>query len=184
MEKPCEGFAWQEPIVTTLKKLNDLNVYNQSSIEAIRQHLVKNNETISVAESVTSGHLQAALSSGEEASKFFQGGLTAYNAGQKTRHLNIEPIYAVEVNCVAEKIASKMAKEISKLFLSDYGIGITGYATIVPECEKEGLFAWFAIAYNGEVVLSKKIKASKPGIDAQINYTEQVIEQLHQYMLK
>jgi PncC family amidohydrolase len=84
-------------------------VYNQSTIDAIRNYLVGAEETIAVAESVTSGHLQAALSSGEEASKYFQGGLTAYNAGQKARHLNIEPIYADKVNCVADKIASAMA---------------------------------------------------------------------------
>jgi PncC family amidohydrolase len=158
-------------------------VYNQSTIDAIRNYLVGAEETIAVAESVTSGHLQAALSSGEEASKYFQGGLTAYNAGQKARHLNIEPIYADKVNCVADKIASAMAIEISKLFISNYGIGITGYATIVPECEQEGLFAWFAVSYNGEVVLLKKISTTKPGIDAQINYTEQVIQQLHQFIL-
>jgi PncC family amidohydrolase len=156
-------------------------VYNPTTIDSLRDLLVAKGETIAVAESVTSGHLQAALSSGEEASKYFQGGLTAYNAGQKTRHLNIEPIYASRVNCVADKIASAMAIEVSKLFISDYGIGITGYATIVPECEKEGLFAWFAIAYQKEVVLLKKISTEKPGIDAQINYTEQVIEQLFKF---
>jgi PncC family amidohydrolase len=159
-------------------------VYNQTTINAIRDLLVNAGETIAVAESVTSGHLQAALSSGEEASKYFQGGLTAYNAGQKTRHLNIEPIYANKVNCVADKIASAMAIEVSKLFISDYGIGITGYATIVPECEKEGLFAWFAIAYKKEVVLLKKITTAKLGINAQINYTEQVIEQLYDFISK
>jgi PncC family amidohydrolase len=154
-------------------------VYKPELINSIRNFLVDAAETIAVAESVTSGHLQGALSSGEEASKYFQGGLTAYNAGQKTRHLNIEPIYANKVNCVADKIASAMAKEISKLFVSDYGIGITGYATIVPENEKEGLFAWFAVSYKREIVLLKKISTTKPGIDAQINYTEQVIEQLN-----
>ncbi|HEX8332442.1 MAG TPA: nicotinamide-nucleotide amidohydrolase family protein [Segetibacter sp.] len=159
-------------------------MYNQTTINAIRDLLVNAGETIAVAESVTSGHLQAALSSGEEASKYFQGGLTAYNAGQKTRHLNIEPIYANKVNCVADKIASAMAIEVSKLFISDYGIGITGYATIVPECEKEGLFAWFAIAYKKEVVLLKKITTAKLGINAQINYTEQVIEQLYDFISK
>jgi PncC family amidohydrolase len=157
-------------------------LYNEKTIDAIRDLLVNAGETIAVAESVTSGHLQAALSSGEFASKYFQGGLTAYNAGQKTRHLNIEPIYANKVNCVADKVASAMAIEVSKLFISDYGIGITGYATIVPECETEGLFAWFAIAYKGEVVSIKKISTAKPGIDAQINYTEQVIEQLHKFV--
>jgi len=166
------------------QQLKTKRVYNAKAIDAIRDYLVEKGETISVAESVTSGHLQAALSSGEFAAKFFQGGLTAYNAGQKTKHLNIEPIYAEKVNCVAKKVAATMAIEVSKSFISDYGIGITGYATIVPECEEEGLFAWFALSYKNEVVLTKKIATEKPGIDAQVNYTEQVVEHVCNYLTK
>ncbi len=81
---------------------------------------------------------------------------------KKTRHLHIEPLYAARVNCVAEEIAAVMALNVSRMFLSNYGIGNMGYASIVPECEKEGLFAFFAVSLNGEIVLQKKRSLIKP----------------------
>src|SRR3954466_16171474 len=122
-------------------------VYSEETINAIRDILIDREETISMAESVTGGNLQAAFSAGIEASKYFQGGITAYNIGQKARHLHIDPILGNKVNCVAAKIADKMALEVAEMFSSDYGIGITGYASIVPEIEDEGLFAYFSLAY-------------------------------------
>lgn len=70
------------------------NLYNMSAINSIRDYVLENKQTLAVAESVTSGHLQAAISVAENASSFFQGGITAYNLGQKCRHLNIEPLHA------------------------------------------------------------------------------------------
>lgn len=77
-------------------------IYNEDTINAIKDIMVGKEETIAVAESVTAGHLQAAFSVGIEASKFFQGGITAYNLGQKARHLNVDPVLSNKVNCVAE----------------------------------------------------------------------------------
>ena len=51
-------------------------------VNFIREALVKREETISVAESVTSGLIQAALSQAIDASKFYQEGITAFNIGQ------------------------------------------------------------------------------------------------------
>ena len=120
-------------------------LYNYRVIENIKAILIAEKLTLSVAESVTSGHLQAAFSSAKDASKFFQGGITAYNAGQKCRHLNIEPIAALENNCVTEKVACEMAAKVNKLFISDFGISITGYAARMPEQGVNSLFAFFAI---------------------------------------
>ena len=50
-------------------------MYDEKIIDAIRDHMVKKQQTIAVAESVTSGHLQVALGSALNASKFFQGGM-------------------------------------------------------------------------------------------------------------
>jgi PncC family amidohydrolase len=159
-------------------------IYKEDIINKIKDILLDREETIAVAESVTSGHLQAAFSVGIEASKYFQGGITTYNLGQKARHLHIDPILGNRVNCVAVKIAQTMATEVSRMFSSDYGIGITGYASIVPECEKEGLFAYFSLSYKRQIVLSEKltaVEADKP-YDVQINYTTQVIEKMLQYL--
>lgn len=81
-------------------------LYNQHILNAIKEVMVERKKTLSVAESVTAGHLQAAFSAATEASRFFQGGITVYNAGQKCRHLNIEPIYAMKEDCVSENVAS------------------------------------------------------------------------------
>src|SRR5947209_1288485 len=121
-------------------------LYDEKLINNIKDILDKNKLTLSVAESVTAGHLQAAFSSAVDASKFFQGGITAYNAGQKTRHLDIEPIAGLENDCVTEQVACEMALKVNKLFISDYGIAITGYATKMPEKGLNDLFAFFAIA--------------------------------------
>ena len=123
-------------------------LYDKEIIDQIKEMLTVKQLTLSVAESVTSGHLQAAFSSATEASKFFQGGITAYNAGQKCRHLNIEPIAALEDNCVTEKVACEMATQVNNLFISDYAIAITGYATKMPEKGINNLYAFLLLPLN------------------------------------
>ncbi len=158
-------------------------LYNKEMIDGIKDMLTVKQLTLAVAESVTSGHLQAAFSSATLASKFFQGGITAYNAGQKCSHLNIEPIAALEENCVTEKVACEMATQVNTLFISDYGIAITGYATKMPEKDITNLYAYFAIAYKQKVVVVKKIRSNKEEtVDAQIDYTTQVIKEFENHL--
>jgi nicotinamide-nucleotide amidase len=160
-------------------------LYNEKLIDSIKLILTEKKHTLSVAESVTSGYLQAAFSSAKEASKFFQGGITVYNAGQKCRHLNIEPIAAMQNDCVDEQVACQMAIEVNDLFISDYGISITGYAVRMPEKDMNDLYAYFAITNKKEVVLTKKITTDKPeGIQAQIDYTNQVIIEFEKLLNK
>ncbi|RNI34496.1 nicotinamide-nucleotide amidohydrolase family protein [Hanamia caeni] len=139
--------------------------------------LQKKKATIAVAESVTSGNLQAAFSLAMNATTFFQGGITAYNIGQKCRHLLVEPIHALAVNCVSEKVSIEMAKEVCNLFKSDYGIGITGYASPVPEKNIKQLFAHVAIVKGNTLIQSKKIISShqKPP-DTQMDFTQKVLQ--------
>ena len=152
-------------------------LYNPIMLNDIKDYLKANHHTLSVAESVTSGHLQAAFSSAKEASIFFQGGITTYNLGQKCRHLNIEPIAAEQCSCISEDVAIKMAFGSEKLFLSSYAIGITGYATPMPKNDIYGLFAYYAISFRGTIKASDKITTEKQDpVDVQIAYTNQVIE--------
>ena len=76
-------------------------LFDKKAIEAIRRFLLEHRETIAVAESVTSGFIQAAFSTAEEASQFYQGGITAYNFCQKFSHLRVEPLEALACNCVS-----------------------------------------------------------------------------------
>jgi nicotinamide-nucleotide amidase len=147
------------------------------ALEAIRTHLLDRHETIAVAESVTSGHLQAAMSMADHAAKFYQGGITTYNLGQKTRHLHVEPIHADSCNCVSERVAAEMALHVCEMFGSDWGIGIVGYATPVPECDVYTLFAHYAIAYKGHVIFSKRISSeNKDAWNVQREYACKVLK--------
>ena len=69
-----------------------------------------------------------------------------------------------------------MAANVQAMFISDYSIGITGYASIVPQCEKEGLHAFTGICYKGKVVLSEKLVSQKESpLDVQVDYTHQAL---------
>ncbi|MBT1688068.1 CinA family protein [Dawidia soli] len=159
-------------------------MHKLADISDIRHYMVAHEETLAVAESVTAGQLQAAISLADQATLFFQGGLTAYNIGQKARLLQVEPIHALACNSVSDRVAAQMARHVSTLFSSDWGIGITGYAAPFPECGVEGtLFAFYAVAYNGAVVLEKKMETTKEGVyPVQRYYAAQVLEDFSNYL--
>jgi nicotinamide-nucleotide amidase len=66
-------------------------------IQSIGNILIERQQTVAVAESVTSGHIQSTLSTAADAARFFQGGITTYNLGQKSRHLHVEPFMLLYV---------------------------------------------------------------------------------------
>jgi len=145
-------------------------------IDQLKNVLVQKKQTLAVAESVTSGVLQAVISAATEASKFFQGGITTYNLGQKVLHLGIEPIHAEACNCVSQQTASQMALGVAEMFRSDWGIGITGYASPVPESGNE-LFAYSAISFQGEIVHKEKIiPGASDFFPAQLEYALKVVD--------
>lgn len=142
----------------------------------IRAILTERHETLAVAESVTAGYVQAILSAAEEATFFFQGGITTYNIGQKCRHLQIDPIEAMRTNCVSAKVALQMSLGVQKLFMSDYGIAITGYAAPLPEEGIDQLFAYVAVTHKAEVLALEKITSEAGAAPAvQVDYAEQVL---------
>ncbi len=84
--------------------------------------------TLGIAESLTSGWVQARIGSVPGASEFFRGGLTAYELDQKVRHLGIEREHALAVNAVSAKVAEQMAQGACVFFNCDLGLATTGYA--------------------------------------------------------
>lgn len=148
------------------------SIYNSKYITDIRDYLLRHCETIAVAESVTAGHIQAALSSADRASDFFHGGITTYNLGQKVRHLKVEPIQAMKCNCVSLQTASEMAIHVCELFSSHWGIGITGYASPVPEQGIKNVFAFYAVAHKKEIISSGQMDSPEDDpFSVQVFYT-------------
>ena len=134
---------------------------DKKAVIEVGKILLQKEETIAVAESVTSGLLQFEFSTIPDASLFFQGGITAYNIGQKYKHLQVEPIHAISTNCVSQKVAIEMALHICQLFSSHWGIAVTGYASPVPESNHK-TYSFYAISYKNKIVKRGKITAAMP----------------------
>ncbi len=153
--------------------------YSRKVLDSISRKFIDAGRTIAVAESVTAGNLQAALSQAKDASRFFQGGLTAYNLGQKYRHLKVEPIHAEECKCVSAKVAEEMAVNVRHMFLSDLGVGITGFATVVPEEGVNELFAYISIANGEKIAGAWKVKATKTeAAEVQEEYVKVILDKI------
>ena len=159
-------------------------MYNMADIASIKNYMVAHRQTLAVAESVTSGNLQVAFSLADQATQFYQGGITTYNVGQKARHLNVNPIHALACNSVSEKVTEEMAIHALSLFSSDWSVAITGYAAPVPELGIKDLFAFYAIAFGGKVVQTKKIDAPHLGIyEAEVCFTGVVLHELSNFLI-
>ena len=157
-----------------------MKLFDDQTLQSIRDILLEKKESISIAESVTCGLLQFAMSNTMDTVQFFQGGITAYNANQKFRQLNVEPTHALSVNCVSERVAVELAQNVRIKFDSEYGLGITGYASAVPESDNK-LFAYYAITYQTRVLHAARIDAEpQEGIGVPLFYVQEVLKGLEQ----
>ena len=160
-------------------------MFNKDLLNEIGEILRNKKKSVAVAESVTSGLLQAALSNAKDAACFFQGGITAYNVGQKCRHLLVEPLHALECDSVSEYVARDMSLHVATLFTSDYGIGITGYAAKVPEKNINELYAFYAISEKNKIVTCGKLETNvEEGLPVQLFYTEEVLKIFKEHLKK
>jgi nicotinamide-nucleotide amidase len=153
------------------------SMFDNNAIADMGKYLQGTGHTLAVAESVTAGLLQVSISTAMDAMKFFQGGITTYNIGQKTRHLGIDPIQALACNCVSRETAEDMALGVCKLFTAHWGIAVTGYATPVPE-SGNSLFAYAAFAHNGRIIYDFRMdeKPASP-LEVQYNYVNRITRQ-------
>ncbi|MCU7694173.1 CinA family protein [Haoranjiania flava] len=161
-------------------------IFDTQVTNKIKKALIASEETIAVAESVTSGLLQAALTQVTGASSYFHGGMTLYNLGQKARHLKINTIHAEACNCVSKRVAEEMALSVSEMFGSEIGLAVTGYAAPMPENGIDEIFAYSAGAYKGNILFSIRIsgKNVEEGLDAQLHYVNKTLDKLYQSLTK
>jgi nicotinamide-nucleotide amidase len=155
-----------------------MELFEKKILEQAGREFLKKKETVAVAESVTAGLLQFAFSTIPDAALFFQGGITAYNVGQKVRHLRVEPLHALSVDCVSRQVSKEMAMHVCELYSSDWGIGITGYASPVP-ASKDKVFAHYVIVRRNKVMASGTInppKADPP--ELQVKYVNEIFRKL------
>lgn len=143
--------------------------------------------TLSVAESLTSGRIQAAVGAASGASNYFLGGITAYTIAQKVRHLNVNLEHAEAVDAVSARVAEEMARGVAQLFGSDYSVSTTGYAEASPGSSVLEPFAhvaiWERVGEGGNLVFSGVANGSTLSrTEMQEHVAEFVLGRLQEYM--
>ena len=131
--------------------------YDNDKLEqVIADLLIKNNLTISTAESCTSGLLASRLTDVPGSSQYFKGGSVCYSNELKINDMGIDKDLIERYGAVSEEVAKSLAKNIAQKNNTDLGIGITGIAGPDggPEKKPVGL-VFVGIFYKNNLYIKK-----------------------------
>ena len=124
--------------------------------EVIANLFIKNNLTISTAESCTAGMLAARLTDVAGSSNYFKGGSVCYSNELKINDVGIKSDLIDRYGAVSEEVAGSLAKNIAKKNDSDIGIGITGIAGPDGGTEKKPVgLVFVGIFYQNNLYIKK-----------------------------
>lgn len=96
--------------------------------DEVAQLLIKNNLTISTAESCTGGLLSGKLINYPGISSVFMEGAVTYTNEAKINRLGVNKVTLEKHGAVSEETAGEMANGMAKISSSDIAISITGIA--------------------------------------------------------
>lgn len=96
--------------------------------EILHDLLIKKNFTLSVAESCTGGELAHIITSVSGSSKYFSGGIVAYDFHKKVEILSVSEKTIKEKTVVSAEVAQEMSLGCRKLFKTDISLSTTGVA--------------------------------------------------------
>jgi nicotinamide-nucleotide amidase len=138
--------------------------------------LKSKHKTIGIAESMTGGFLASRFVEIKGVSEVFKGSLVCYNEHIKIDVLKVDTTLIKTWGVVSKEMAMAMSKQASKLFSSDIGISVTGYA-------ESPSFAHVCL-YMDETYYHHEI--TYPGynrLDAIEKVTSEVMDLLHKVLL-
>ena len=103
--------------------------FDKEELESsIGKLLIKNNKTISFAESCTGGFISRMITSVPGSSQYFVGSIIAYSNEIKMNNLNIKKENIDKYGTVSREIVEEMARNVRKKFKSSIGISTSGIA--------------------------------------------------------
>ena len=129
---------------------------NDKLEQVIADLLIKNNLTISTAESCTSGLLASRLTDVPGSSQYFKGGSVCYSNELKINDMGIDKDLIERYGAVSEEVAKSLAKNIAQKNNTDLGIGITGIAGPDGGTEKKPVgLVFVGIFYKNNLYIKK-----------------------------
>ena len=94
--------------------------------KVVGQLLLKNNETISTAESCTGGYIAHLLTSISGSSAYFDGSMVTYSYQAKENLLGVKNETLVNFGAVSEEVVKEMATGLLQKMKTNYAIAVSG----------------------------------------------------------
>ena len=130
-------------------------------LEWIQKTLLKQKETLSVAESCTGGLLSSWFTHLPGSSLYFKGAVISYQTEVKENLLQVPSQVIKEKGVVSEDCAWLMAKGVKNLLKTDWSLSVTGFASPTQKPEEEVGKVAFAlcskIAYKTKLQYFKEV---------------------------
>lgn len=119
--------------------------------EALGKALEARGMTLAVAESCTGGLMAKRITDIPGSSRYFLGGIVAYENGVKVRELGIDSLALEREGAVSRVVARGMAEGVARRFGASAGIGVTGVAGPGGGSDEKPVgTVWFAASLDGE----------------------------------
>jgi nicotinamide-nucleotide amidase len=145
--------------VEGLQKLISENIfgYDDERLEEIVGMLLKKHKSaLAIAESCTGGKISELITSVPGSSEYFNGSVIAYSNEIKKRVLGVSEADLEKHGAVSEKVVTKMALGIMKLYMADYAIATSGIAGPAGgTVQKPVGTTWIAISSKDKVHAQK-----------------------------
>ncbi len=122
--------------------------YESASIEQIiHEKLLRQGETLSVAESCTGGSIAAHFTALAGASAYFKCGVVSYSNESKEQILGVDHATLEEHGAVSEQVAIQMVEGVKRISNSDYALATTGIAGPTGGSDEKPVgTVWFGVA--------------------------------------
>lgn len=152
---PNEILLYKSKIVERIQK-HVVALEDISFEEAILNILIKNNKTVSTAESCTGGYIGHLFTSIPGSSKAYEGGAISYSYDLKRSILGVQQSTLDQFGAVSQETVEEMARGAINHFKTDYSIACSGIAGPGGGTEDKPVgTVWIAVATKDRVVSRK-----------------------------
>lgn len=129
----------------------------------------KEGYTVSTAESCTTGHIAATLTSIPGSSHFYKGGIVAYANEAKINLLKVKPETLEQFGAVSEETVIEMVKGAMQALDTDYAVATSGIAGPGGGThEKPVGTIWIAVANKDRIMTEKLTEDNGRDLNIQI----------------
>ncbi len=153
----AEARSWFDLVEEPLKALLEPYRFHAASgelAEALGASLLSAQATLAVAESCTGGLIAKRITDHPGSSRYFLGGVIAYDNAVKVEQLGVPEELLEEEGAVSESVAEAMARGVALRFGAQAGIGVTGVAGPGGGTEEKPVgTVWYAACFRDRSVV-------------------------------